>query len=193
MIYDKEYYTSLNYTDYLSREGKYKQTAQEISHLLSRFNLLSAKSKILDFGCATGFLTKALMNLGCDNISGFDISEWAIGEAKKNNVPITYTYKGDYDLVFCLDVLEHMTDEDIKDFFLNCKATAYMIRIPCSVDEGKTYALDVSNQDETHINCKTKKQWHALFNSIINYVDLPVNTYTIYDTEGVMCSLILRK
>jgi cyclopropane fatty-acyl-phospholipid synthase-like methyltransferase len=193
MVYDKNYYNTLNYTNYLSRRGKYQQTAKEISSLLNMLSLVSEKHSILDFGCATGFLSEAFLELGYSNICGYDISEWAVSEAKQKGIQMVDTPKGDYDLVFCLDVLEHMTDEEVAQFFQECKARAYVLRIPCSNNGGKSYVLDVSNKDETHINCKTKAQWFSLFDSLMDYEKVFLNTYTIYDSEGVLCCLMLRK
>ena len=72
MVYDKNYYRTLNYTNYLSRRGKYKQTAKEIGNLLSMLSLVGKEHSILDFGCATGFLSEAFLGLGYKNIFGYE-------------------------------------------------------------------------------------------------------------------------
>ncbi len=190
--YDEKYYNSLNYVDYLSREGRYAQTAKELSSLLEQVGVISKDSTILDFGCAVGFLVSALTSLDYANVSGYDISEWATAQAVERGVTMLDSPAGQYDTVFCLDVFEHMTDLEVSEFFSQCKARAYVLRIPCSANGGESFALNVSNEDPTHINCKTKEQWLALFRSAFpSLVLLDLHTFTVYDSEGVMCCLLL--
>jgi cyclopropane fatty-acyl-phospholipid synthase-like methyltransferase len=190
MSYEEDYYKTLNYSDYLSRGIRYEKTAEELSSLLKSVGLLHSDSTILDYGCAVGFLTKALSDLGYKAV-GFDISEWATTKAKSRGVSIIENPKGSFDCAFYLDVLEHMTDDQILKVFKNVKSKSSIIRIPCSTDGGKTYHLNVSNQDKTHINCKTKEEWKIFFYSLGVKTILHLNTLTVYDTEGVFCALLL--
>lgn len=193
MIYDKKYYTTSNYEGYLDKGEKYKKTATEICNLLKQINVINTTSRILDFGCAVGFLCVGLQSLGYENVFGYDISEWATSQAKTKGVNIVDTPEGFWDLVFCLDVLEHMTDEDILDMFNYASSDSYLVRIPCSRPGEDTYVLDVSNNDPTHINCKSKEEWIAFFQEHFGFkVILPISTYTVYDSEGVMCALLLK-
>jgi len=57
--FDKKYYTTLNYVNYLSRSEKYDKLCEEIIEFLNCFNLLKKESRILDYGCAVGFLLDA--------------------------------------------------------------------------------------------------------------------------------------
>lgn len=189
-MYNEEYYKSLNYADYLSRGRRYTKTAEEITSLLNSLNLLYKGASILDYGCAVGFLTKSLYDLGYKSY-GYDISSWAVKEAKKLGVTVIDKPEGLYDCVFYLDVLEHMTDENIEEVFSNIKTKSCVVRIPCSTDGGNTFHLDVSNKDKTHINCKDKKGWMSLFSSLGVIKILNLNTLTIYDSPGVYCALLL--
>lgn len=190
MSYEEDYYRTLNYSDYMSRGIRYEKTAEELSSLLRSVGLLQSGSRILDYGCAVGFLTKALSDLGYKAV-GFDISEWAIEKAVSRGVSTIENPRGDFDCAFYLDVLEHMTDDQIVEVFENVKSKSSIIRIPCSTDGGKTYHLKVSNQDKTHINCKTKDDWKSFLYSLGVKTILPLNTLTVYDTDGVFCALII--
>lgn len=193
MNYTEDYYKSINYTDYLSRYRKYLQTASEITTLLEKITLVTKESKVLDFGCATGFLLEALSTLNYSNCHGYDISDWACNQATEKGLSILESPKGKFDLVFCLDVLEHMYDEQIINFFNECQAKCYVLRIPCSNNEGRSFVLDVSNKDKTHVNCRTKNQWFNLFDSVGDFLPIFLNTHTIYDSEGVLCCLLIKK
>lgn len=164
MNFDKEYFTSINYTDYLDRYDRYEKLAIDVTDLLSKINLLDKNTKILDYGCAVGLLVQALDNIGYKNAYGYDISEWALGEAKKKNLKILdkVPEKNGYGVTFCLDVLEHMYDTDIEYFLQTLSSDVLVLRIPVSTDGGETFHLSISKRDPTHINCKTKDSWKDL-------------------------------
>jgi len=68
---------------------------------------------VLDAGCAIGFLVEALRERGVD-ARGFDISEYAISQVPEHLQPyctlgsITDEIDGRYDLITCIEVLEHL-------------------------------------------------------------------------------------
>lgn len=193
MIFDENYYKTLNYTDYLSRRNKYLKTAKELSNCLESVSIIHKHSSILDYGCATGFLMEGFKVIGYRNVYGYDISEWASKEARRKGLELL-KFEGDthFSLITALDVFEHMTDEQIHDMSTHFSSSALVVRIPCSID-GKTFHLDVSKRDPTHINCKTKKQWQQLLNYSGGYQRfLDLNLLMIYDSPGVMCTLCLR-
>jgi len=88
-------------------------------------------------------------------------------------------------------VFEHMSDETIKDVITTLEPKAMVVRIPSSTDGGKTFHLEVSRADPTHINCKTKEQWIVFFQGLGYRTFLKLNLFTVYDTPGVSCLLIL--
>jgi hypothetical protein len=90
-----------------------------------------------------------------------------------------------------MDVFEHMTDLQVGTVLRTSKAKAVLARIPSSTDGGKTFHLEVSRADPTHINCKTKEQWIEFFKSFGYQTFLKLNLYCVYDTPGVTCLLIL--
>jgi len=191
--YSEEYYKSVNYVTYLHRKPKYVRHANEISNLLKSFNLITLNSKILDYGCAVGFLIEGLQEIGYNNVIGYDISEWATDQCKNKHINMLSDIQTDlYDLICCLDVLEHMTDIEITNVFSKLDGNMLLVRIPCSTD-GIDYHLEVSKNDSTHRNCKTKDQWIELFRHLGYNFFMSINTNTIYDTPGVMCYLCFKE
>lgn len=197
-MYDSNYYKTMNYADYLERGERYKKTAFELVDLLKKLGfLVDSSSFILDYGCAVGFLLEGFRMLGVQGV-GYEISEWAIEEGKKrgNNInPTSELFSKPLGIFpevgIALDVFEHMSDEDIKKVFKFAHPKIWVVRIPSSTDGGKTFHLPVSRTDPTHINCKTKLDWQTFFYDLGAKAQLPLNLYTIYDSPGVTCLLIL--
>ncbi|HIB42999.1 MAG TPA: class I SAM-dependent methyltransferase [Nitrospina sp.] len=192
-IFDEKYFTSVNYTNYLSRYERYERLAAEIGTLMGNLSLLNKDSKCLDYGCAVGFLPKAFQKKGYPNFYGYDISDWAKSEARKNNVPILENINNiDFDVTFCLDVMEHMSDACINDWLDNFKTRSMVVRTPVAPRSGEDFHLSVSRKDPTHINCKTKDDWKGLLKKYGFDVFLHLHLFTIYDTEGVFSCLCLK-
>jgi len=192
--YDANYYRSSNYADYLERADRYKKTANELIGLLRSLGIVQRDSFIMDYGCAVGFLLEGFKELGYTNVLGVEVSEWARQEARKRDNKVIETVNGmslSPDLLVSLDVFEHMTDKEVSRVILETSPKAMLVRIPTSTDGGKTFHLEVSRADPTHINCKTKEQWIDFFREFGYQTFLRLNLYTVYDTPGVTCLLIL--
>ena len=192
-LYTKEYFTSINYSDYLSRYDRYKKLAQDISGLLTDLSLVNKNSNILDYGCAVGFLLRAYKELNYKNAYGYDISEWAKSKAEERGVELLDNIKEiNFDVTFCLDVIEHMTDLEIDEWLSDFNTKAMILRLPVASVDGGDYHLKVSRRDPTHVNCKTKNQWKEFLRKYGFVTFLNLNLLTIYDTKGVWCTLCLK-
>ncbi len=195
MEYGEDYYKTLNYADYLGRQERYDKLAQELSDLLSKLSLVkrggSSRTDILDYGCAIGFLVKAFQNIGYDT-HGYDISKWAVENAVTRSVD-NYYPNISYDVMTALDVFEHMQTHEIKKALKEIETNVLIVRIPCSMDGGKSFHLDVSKRDPTHINCKTKPEWIELIGRAGNFESMfRLNLLTIYDSPGVFCAMFVK-
>ena len=193
--YEENYFKTLNYSNYLERKQKYFRTAFEIADLLNKLTLINKNTKILDFGCAVGFLMAGLRELGYTNIIGCDVSDWARKYGQENFGNTIYSsideVPDDINLMFALDVFEHMKDEEISNILEKVKFPNLIVRIPSSVD-GETFHLEVSRRDPTHINCKTKEQWISFFEKMGYKSIVKLNLFSIYDSDGVSCFLVFR-
>jgi len=189
-MFDKEYYESNNYTNYLDRQDRYIRLAEEVLAYLRKMRLVH--SPVLDFGCAVGFLLKGLER-EVNTCYGVDISDWAIEQAKKrgHDVRKEVDFNRDHSIVFGLDVFEHMPEKELREFFDKIKTKAIVFRIPVCAKEGEDYVLECSRVDPTHVIRWTRKQWIEFFRSY-GFLNVDLQLSTIYNSEGVYSGLALR-
>jgi 2-polyprenyl-3-methyl-5-hydroxy-6-metoxy-1,4-benzoquinol methylase len=192
MNFDEQYYKTRNYVNYLNREDRYVKLACELIHFLEKEKYINKNTKMLDYGCAIGFLINGIKKQNY-NCYGYDISDWAKEEAlKKYGVEFLLNKYNKVDLMFCLDVFEHMIDNQILECLSTFDPNILIVRIPCADFNQDEYFLDISKNDPTHINCKDKNQWFDFFkkSGYKNFVRLDL--LTIYDSTGVMSYIIYK-
>jgi 2-polyprenyl-3-methyl-5-hydroxy-6-metoxy-1,4-benzoquinol methylase len=95
------------------RHWKRYMTALE---LLGKYGI---EERWLDFGCGCGYGTHFLSNF-CDDITGVDIFRDAIRYAKKiyskENILFTTHESGLYDVIFNIEMIEHLKEDEAKQF-----------------------------------------------------------------------------
>jgi SAM-dependent methyltransferase len=191
-VFDEQYYRSNNYVDYLSKRERYVKTAEEIQQVFHKFSVIDTESTILDYGCSLGFLIKGFEKAGFKNVSGYDVSDWAVEQARNNGCRILAHAQGTFDLGIFLDVLEHMSDQQIAELFSGLKLDKVLVRIPCAVaEQPDEFHLEVSRRDVTHINCKTDQDWIEVFKKLGYRNCFRLNMSTIYDSPGCFCCLFV--
>ncbi len=118
---------------------------------------------VLDAGCAKGFLVESLRDRGVEAY-GIDISEYAISEVRDDMRPYckvasitdTDSFDREYDLITCIEVLEHLTVPEGKEALKNiCSNTDTVIFSSTPDDLG----------DPTHINVQPADYWIKMFNN----------------------------
>lgn len=117
--------------------------------------------RVLDVGCARGLLVQAFVEVGCD-AHGIDLSDTSIGQASpevRDRLEVasaTTPIEGEFDLVTCIEVLEHMSPADAESAIDNiCAVTSRVVlsSTPGDFDEA------------THINVHPIGDWAAAFAS----------------------------
>jgi 2-polyprenyl-3-methyl-5-hydroxy-6-metoxy-1,4-benzoquinol methylase len=111
------------YRAWLERQGAHALDLDwRLRHLLWRQRVLLRRyrpdrKRVLDYGCMDGVFTLRLQQLGAQAV-GYDISPAAIAQAEKFRGPAlqpTFTTvppgPGQFDLVYCNEVLEHVPDD----------------------------------------------------------------------------------
>jgi SAM-dependent methyltransferase len=113
----------------------------------------------LDAGCAMGFLVEALHKRGVD-ASGVDISEYAISQVHESvadrcsAASLTEPLAQRYDLITCIEVLEHLPPAETEPAIANlCAATDRLLFSSTPGDYG----------EPTHLNVQPPEGWSAMF------------------------------
>jgi len=87
-------------------------------------------SSVLDLGCGTGLLASYLAGRGCATVVGVDLNEQLIDAARRNvaaefvaddAIHYTETCGRTFDLVFLLDLLEHLDREQVVQLLANVR------------------------------------------------------------------------
>jgi 2-polyprenyl-3-methyl-5-hydroxy-6-metoxy-1,4-benzoquinol methylase len=115
--YDRQYLA------WLERQGPRALDLEwRLKHLLWRQRTLLRRyrpdgKRVLDFGCMDGVFTIRLQQLGGEAV-GYDISPAAIAQAEKFRGAVSHPQftnvppgPGQFDLVYCSEVLEHVPDD----------------------------------------------------------------------------------
>ena len=134
-------------------ENMYKNTADTVNRLIS-FETVS------DLGGGVGAYSRALKRLG-KTVNYYDANAHHLYYAQGYNVAHTYTL-GDFstktieaDLVVCIEVMEHMTDDSIKRTLDNCNCKYFHF--------SSTPHTNKMDEDWGHINIKQENEWIELF------------------------------
>lgn len=126
---------------------------------------------ILDYGCAKGYLVKALRMLN-RNAWGCDISDYAISGADKEiqpylsnlNKPDKFLYiTKRFKYGICKDVMEHIPEQELR-FLLSVLNVEVLFSIVPLGSNGK-YNASANNLDKTHIICQDETWWMSFFHS----------------------------
>lgn len=142
-----------------------------IAHHLAVYLDLHPTDKVLDFGCSKGYTVKALRLLGIDAY-GVDISDYAISQVDQQTRPycklitnMDYPFSFDIDTLFTKDVLEHLTEAELRRFLRNYgKHIKKMLHIMPLGDNG-SYRLSEAHLDPTHILAENEQWWTEIFES----------------------------
>jgi SAM-dependent methyltransferase len=129
---------------------------------------------ILDFGCAKGYLVKALRLLHFEHAHGSDISGYAIRCAPQDVEDHVIEYDGvprpqsfgltdGWDWVIAKDVLEHIGKEELAHI-LRAAATfsINLFAIIPLAEDGK-YVVPAYEMDKTHIIREDREWWEDMF------------------------------
>lgn len=118
-----------------------------------------APATVLDVGCARGLLVQAFAVQGVD-AHGLDISTHAVGSAHEDVrdrlsvASATEPIQGRYDLVTCIEVLEHMSPADAQLAIDHLTAVTDRVLFSSSPED---------HDEPTHINTNPGEQWAAWF------------------------------
>ena len=157
--FDEDYYENgvekgiSGYTNYSYMPTRSYEEAITIKELWG-------SGKILDFGCAKGYLVHALNQLGFDAY-GYDISDYAINNCHPSVVkrvgitPPPFTV----DYVVAKDVMEHVPEEEVpivlKTIRGLCKEALFVIPL----GDNNKFRIREYEIDVTHVTKKDEDWW----------------------------------
>lgn len=113
----------------------------------------------MDVGCAMGFLVEALRARGVD-ARGIDVSDYAIGQAHPDIAPYLAVASAAeplperYDLVTCIEVVEHMPG-DLADRAIDV--------VTAAADDILFSSSPTDHAEPTHVNVRPPEAWAAAF------------------------------
>jgi hypothetical protein len=139
-----------NYVDYRWLEEPTMALAKRIVEVLG----IQAGETVLDYGCARGYLVKALRKIGV-NAYGHDISEWAIQncDPEVGGLVSGGVLEGHYDHIISKDTLEHCDSialMRIADLVLQLAQVSILAIVPLTERVGGQYVRKEDDMDVTH-------------------------------------------
>ncbi len=121
-------------------------------------------SKVLDFGCAKGYIVKALRWLGRESY-GYDISKYCLENADFE----VMQYLSDgfptqrFDYIIAKDVFEHIVAKDLPFTLQSLKANVLFAIVP--LGNGQKYECPLYDKDTTHLVRQPLEWWNNLISS----------------------------
>lgn len=159
--YNEDYYRNMVSGEPYNWESPVWRTF--FGHVADQIKREFNPATVLDAGCAIGLLVGALRQRGVDAI-GFDVSRFAIDEAvahgllgKAFNFSLddSQLYGGLYDLVTCIEVVEHIDPEFADTAISNlCRMAKVAILFSSTPDDFT---------EPTHVNVQPEDYWLQLF------------------------------
>lgn len=133
---------------------------------------IKREDTVLDYGCAKGFLVKALRLLH-RQAWGVDISQYALSNLDSTvNQYCFHVYlleqkmrefqiQGFFDFCIAKDVFEHIPLTQIKEILFQIKAKRMFAVIP--LGDGLRYRASINDLDKTHKLCHGEDWWESMF------------------------------
>ena len=176
--YDKDYYEN-GLAKGLSCYENYRwipELTYPMAHAICNSLKIKSNDKVLEYGCAHGFLVKALNDFKIDAY-GVDISSYALSKVdveikkkisllKGNNIKNSLKkmkIKFKFDHIISKDVFEHIEPKDLKKILreLSTLTRELFVVVPLG-DIGK-YRIASYAEDKTHIIAESENWWKKLF------------------------------
>jgi 2-polyprenyl-3-methyl-5-hydroxy-6-metoxy-1,4-benzoquinol methylase len=146
---------------YTAEYFKDRAEPQQKDYILAvHFLEYTMAESVFDYGCGAGKYLKIFENMKVP-ADGYDpnVTEY-------NKIPV-----GVYDIVLCLDVLEHVPEAELDNVLqaIESRAKKYAIFSICDASLWGKY------KDDTHVTCHSKMWWREKLSKYFKMVDTPDN------------------
>ncbi len=193
-LYNEAYYKNYVGASYERGETEWINFFGNIAHrIVNDFNPQST----LDAGCAIGMLVEILRRRGVDAF-GFDVSEWAVKQmpqeyarfVKAGSILDSKIFNRKFDLVTCIEVLEHLDPSDADQAIQNLCGWGDLVIFTSSPD-----AYD----EPTHFNVQQPGYWAEKFaqNGFVRVLDYDASFIApwaqVYRRERIVFSWLARQ
>ncbi len=167
--FNEKYFKTGNYENY---EENARFWTGRVARQIKRTSK-KPRPRILDVGCAHGYLMTAAQNIGCD-VEGLEYSDYVIKEAiegvrgkiKKGSI-LRGGFKNDeFDVVACFNVLEYIPEEKIELALNNLVKWTNDLIFFTTCFKHSRYSSQKHSPDELRMTIKTEKEWIELFHDV---------------------------
>ena len=151
---------------------------------------ITKEHKVLDFGCAKGFVVKALRLLN-RQAWGCDISSYAVNSADNETrkfLRITDScpanaFDTTFDFIISKDIFEHIPEDMIDNLLVDLRNSGNKLLavIPLGDSDGK-FVIPSYHLDKTHVLIKDKDWWLNTFKRVGYKVEY--FSYCVDDIKG---------
>lgn len=161
-LYDKSYFENgieTGVSCYVNYRWMPDQTYSMCKSIID-FAEIKPVDRVLDYGCAKGFIVRALVDMGYDCI-GVDISEYAISQAHdsiKDRLTLlnednqkSWNNTAKFNVAICKDVLEHVPYEMILSVLTDLRSATNKLFVVVPLAENGVYVATEYEIDITHI------------------------------------------
>ena len=174
-LYDEEYFErgiQTQKSGYQNYSWLPELTIKMAHHLITELPI-TQRETVLDFGCAKGFLVKALRLLNVEAY-GVDVSRYAIERAHPDvrgactliaDCDDPACFKRDYNWLISKDVFEHLTEDQLLRLLhaAHPRVKKIFAAIPLGKEDGSGFIVPEYDRDVTHVTVKPLTWWNQLF------------------------------
>ena len=176
--YNKDYYEN-GLAKGLSCYENYRwipELTYPMAHAICSSLKIKKNDKVLEYGCAHGFLVKALNDFKIDaygvDISSYALSKVDIGIKKKtsllkdNNIKNSLKkmkIKFKFDHIISKDVFEHIEPKDLKKILREMSTLTRELFVVVPLGDIGKYRIASYAEDKTHIIAESENWWKKLF------------------------------